>query len=399
MADELSLKENEIRGAVSDLRAARKILTNAKTKQARQAAKEDVAASVALLNELLGNMAALKSKLLLVKENHVFLPDTTSEPICLAAHQIQHLQPDLQKKKAASATKFTSKKRAPASARTKAAKRAERSPWRKHPKESHEPEAPWKRTKMTLTPRGPRGSAGGSIAERKRPQKCHEAGGNESEDETDGRSPIAIVSSPRVRHEEDCISHEASSIDPPVRRLGARPKAKARMIGAIDWTKAQSKKRRMPAHLFNFAHEVMASPHFNQDWTLSSDRVAQLQLRERQDEMMKNKLQSGYPAAFKSGDNSLWPMLHSGDVREYDPVFDESEVEVGDIVFCQVRPTWLYLAHTIKRKTWDYEKEAYYFSVGPPSGRESGWCWMDTIYGKLKTFCRDFHSNLSTRGR
>jgi len=374
-------EEKETPSAASALQAAQEKLTNAETEQARQAAREDVAASAELLQELRRKMVALKSKLQLVEEDHVFLPDTTYDPIFLTPHQVQYLQ----KKKAASATRPTSSKRTPASAWTKAAKRAERSP-RKHPKESHEaPEAPWKRPKRTL-PVWPRGSAG-IIAMRKVPQKCHEAGGDESEDEADGRSPISIVSSPRVRHEEGCISHEAS-IDPPVRRLGARPKAKATSMGPYDLTKAESAKRRMPAHLCNFAHEVMATHAFNQDWTLHSDRVIELQLRERRDEMIKNKLQSGQPVAFKSGGHSLWPLLHSGDICEYDPVFEASEVEVGDIVFCQVRPTWRYFAHTIKRKTYDDEKEAWYFTVGNQSGWENSWCWMDDIYGKLKQICR-----------
>jgi len=128
------------------LQAAQKNWTHAKTEQARKAAREDVAASAELLQELRRNMEELKSKLKLVEEDHVFLPDTTYDPIFLTRHQVQYLQ----KKKAASATRFTSEKRTPASAWTRAAKRAERSP-RKHPKESHEeaPEAPWKRPKRT----------------------------------------------------------------------------------------------------------------------------------------------------------------------------------------------------------------------------------------------------------
>jgi len=233
----------------------------------------------------------------------------------------------------------------------------------------------------------PRGSAD-IVARRKVPQKFHEAGGDESEDETEGMSPISIVSSPRVRHEEGCISHEAStSIDPPVR--GAKPKAKERFIGAIDRKQEQTKKRQMPAHLCNFAHEVLATPDFNQDWTLSPDRGMQRKLRDRRDVMIQNRLQSGFPAAFKSGGNSLWPVIHSGDVSQYEPVFEESEVEVGDIVFCQVRPTGRYFMHPIKRKTWDYEKKAWYFTVANQAGWENGWCWKDTIYGKLKLICRD----------
>jgi len=73
---------------------------------------------------------------------------------------------------------------------------------------------------------------------RKVPQKFHEAGGDESEDETDGRSPISIVASPRVRH-ECCISHEAS-IDPRCHGLGGAlprklpPNAKGESFDACD---------------------------------------------------------------------------------------------------------------------------------------------------------------------
>jgi len=111
---------------------------------------------------------------------------------------------------------------------------------------------------------------------RKVPQKFPEAGGDESADKTDGRSPITIVASSRVRHEEGCISHEASSIDPPVRQLGAWAQAKATSMGPYDLTQAKSAKSRMPAPLCDFAHEFMATHEFNQEWTLPSDRVIQL---------------------------------------------------------------------------------------------------------------------------
>jgi len=79
-------------------------LTHAKTEQAQQAAREDEVATAELLQELRRKRVALKSKLKLVEENHVFLPDTTYDPICLTPHQVQYVQ----KKKAASATRPTS---------------------------------------------------------------------------------------------------------------------------------------------------------------------------------------------------------------------------------------------------------------------------------------------------
>jgi len=137
------------------------------------------------------------------------------------------------------------------------------------------------------------------------------------------------------------------------------------------------------------AQAVPATDVFNQDWTMVTDRHIEPELQHARNDMIKHKLQSGPPDAFRSGGDSLAPLIKSGDVWEYHPVFEASEVEVGDIVFCQVKPTWRYFVHTIKRKTWDYEKEAWYFTVGKQPGCENSWCWMDEIYGKLKRISRD----------
>jgi len=232
---------------------------------------------------------------------------------------------------------------------------------------------------------------------RKVPQKFHEAGGDESADETDGRSPVAIVSSPRVRHEEGCISHEAS-IDPPGRRFGARPRAKATSRGAYDMKAASATRPIMkPAHPCNFAHEGLATDALNPDGTLHSDnRLTEPQWRQRRNDEIKEKLQSGQPVAFRYRGKSLLPRVHSGDLCAYDPVFEASDVHVGDVVFCQVYPRLEYHAHLIMSKTYDGEVEAWSFTVENQSGRETGWCLLENIYGKLKKICRYDHRNHHT---
>jgi len=370
-------ERKKILSEASALEVARKKWTSAKTEQARQAAIEEVAASAELLQELRRQTEELKSKRKFVEEVHVVLPGTTSDPIFLTEDQVRYLQ----KKKAAAATRFTSEKRTRASARTRAAKRAERSP-RKHPKESHAeaPEAPWRRPKRT-SPVCPRGSAG-IIAVR------HKADGDESEDEADGRSPIPIDSSPRGRHKEGCSSHEPSSIAPPVR--GAKPKYKAMAIGAIDRTKAESAKRRMPAHPGNFAHEILATNAVNPDRSPRSDNaLTEPQLRQPGNDEIKAQLQSGQGVVVRYCGTSLRPLVHSGDLCSFTPVSRANQVEVGDIVFCQVRGGEVYQTHLIMSKTYDDEVEGWYFTIENPSGRHSACCWIETIYGKLTVICPD----------
>ena len=69
-------------------------------------------------------------------------------------------------------------------------------------------------------------------------------------------------------------------------------------------------------------------------------------------------------------------------------MFEASDVQVGDGIFCQVYPGREYYAHAIMTKTYDDEVGAWYFTVGNQAGRENGWCWMENIYGKLKQTCR-----------
>ena len=110
----------------------------------------------------------------------------------------------------------------------------------------------------------------------------------------------------------------------------------------------------MPAHLSNSAHEVLATDALNPDWTLRSDnRLTEPQLKQRRNDMRKEQLQSGQPAAFRYRGKSLWPLVHSGDLCEYDPVFDASDVQVGDVIFCKVYPSREYHAHLIMSKTYD----------------------------------------------
>jgi len=70
-------------------------------------------------------------------------------------------------------------------------------------------------------------------------------------------------------------------------------------------------------------------------------------------------------------------------------VSEVGDVGVGDIVFCQVKPTWRYFVHAVMSKDSDREVGAWCFTIGNGTGWRKGWCWIDDIYGKLKRISRD----------
>ena len=129
----------------------------------------------------------------------------------------------------------------------------------------------------------------------------------------------------------------------------------------------------------------------NPDWTICpNNRPLEMMLRGRRNGIIKERLQSGESVSYRSSGWSLHPKVDSGDECLYDPVTEPEEVKVNDIVFCQVKPTWRFYAHVVKKKVeeWvdadDYKKgHKVTFSISNLRGYVNGWCTMETIYGKL----------------
>ena len=89
-------------------------------------------------------------------------------------------------------------------------------------------------------------------------------------------------------------------------------------------------------HVYEFAHEVR--PEHDHDWTeVPGDEGATWRLREERNKLIKAKLQSGSHVAYRSGGYSLVPRVYHNDMCEYEPVTRDEQVNVGDIVFCQIR--------------------------------------------------------------
>ena len=59
------------------------------------------------------------------------------------------------------------------------------------------------------------------------------------------------------------------------------------------------------------------------------------------------------------------------------------EIDVEDIVFCQVQPGARFFGHLIQSKEWQKEQCRHMYWISNLKGRINGWCYLDTIYGKL----------------
>ena len=91
----------------------------------------------------------------------------------------------------------------------------------------------------------------------------------------------------------------------------------------------------------------------------------------------------------------MWPLVQSHDACTFYPVQavtaanrhgiqkGESEIEVGDIVFCIVQRNQQYYAHIVLEVEDDiYALEPKYW-IGNIKGRRNGWCFREHLFGVL----------------
>ena len=163
-------------------------------------------------------------------------------------------------------------------------------------------------------------------------------------------------------------------------RMQPRPKAAAAPPPAIEIPPRPT--RDVPYFVLE-AHDVRPGDELDVDWTLSHDWAEERRLRDIRNKLIREQLQSGLTVGYRQSGWSLWPRVHSNDLCCYIPVRFQEQVQVNDIVFCQVHPGQYYYAHLVRRKEEDPNRGEYVFWIGNMAGRLNGHCYLDAIYGKL----------------
>ena len=87
------------------------------------------------------------------------------------------------------------------------------------------------------------------------------------------------------------------------------------------------------------AHEVQFGDDTARDCTGTDFVAEELRLREERNQQIKAQLLEGKTVAYRSSGWSLYPRVSSDALYYYKPVSFDEQVEVDDIVFCNVQPS------------------------------------------------------------
>ena len=84
---------------------------------------------------------------------------------------------------------------------------------------------------------------------------------------------------------------------------------------------------------------------------------------------------------------SLYPYVSSGNGCSYTPVTSENQVQVRDIVFCEVQSVRVpnkstFYAHLVLEAQRESSGKMRYI-IGNSGGHQKGWCHIEHIYGRL----------------
>ena len=99
-------------------------------------------------------------------------------------------------------------------------------------------------------------------------------------------------------------------------------------------------------------------------------------------ELLKEQLLAGRSVCYRFSGDSMFPWLRNGDETTYDPVTSADHVMVDAIVFSGgQQPGSRVNAYLVKRKEWNGVE--WIFTASNAEGRETGWCRLQHIYGRL----------------
>ena len=103
-------------------------------------------------------------------------------------------------------------------------------------------------------------------------------------------------------------------------------------------------------------------------------------MREVRNKLLKGKLLAGDTVCYRSSGWSLYRRVSCGDMTTYRPARSADEVNIGDIVFCELPPWSRFYAHLASYKWWDACTGKWKFSIININGHENGRCHIEHIY-------------------
>ena len=111
--------------------------------------------------------------------------------------------------------------------------------------------------------------------------------------------------------------------------------------------------RPVPSVLFSTRNE--GSPLGGVGWTLNEDWSKENKLRWERNVLIKEQLRRGEHVIYRSSGSSMWPRVKSNDLCQFEPFPKDASVEkdinVRDIVFCEVQPSKFFYAHFVLEKS------------------------------------------------
>ena len=121
------------------------------------------------------------------------------------------------------------------------------------------------------------------------------------------------------------------------------------------------------------------------DWTITPDNWwEELSKREKRNVIIKNMLSEGESVSFRSSGWSMWPRIRANDLCTYVAVASAAEVDVGDVVFCQVPPEMRCWSHQVHETLHIACTGEFEFLIGRlDKTHMNGWTTIDKVYGKL----------------
>ena len=180
----------------------------------------------------------------------------------------------------------------------------------------------------------------------------------------------------------------------PLRQTKRRPAVC--LLGETQPHRGKVPYRLYEAHDANYQESMDSNPpdstNSDLDWSAPvrlKTAAAEMRRRWMRNKMIKHQLQHGKSVQYAAGGQSLYPVVHSGDCRLFDPVRCHHLLTVSDIVFCEVQPGNKMMAHKIihigcrQEKGWSSPER--YFDIGnnadPPF--KNGDCYDEHIYGRM----------------